>query len=578
MVVAGLVYLGGFVGRGWVAFDEGQLGQSALYVLNGALPHVGYQESYTGGLAFLYAWLFALTGIELLHIRWLLFAGAAWCLTLVYVICRRYLPPLGAALATWVALVWSFPNYLSGLPSWWLLICAVTSLWAIICHGETGRWSFLAMAGLSAGVAFALKQTGAYLIMAVVLAVAFNGTVAHPAMGAWVARLLGCAALVFPMLLVWARLNAAEGLYLVLPIAALAAVMWFHGVRRAAATPTLFRDALAVLVPATLPVIALLAPYAATGTLGSFFDGAFVQPFARVSNASYRMPSVIPALMIGLPVYAVALASRDAAARLHRLVFWPLIVGLAAIVPLDLRPYHAVWQSVRSLTLILPLYFVARVAITRTAHTPQHATIFASLTVLAFTSLNQYPFAVPVYFAYTAPLLIIGAVVCLVSWGVSPRLLAPWGVMLTLVGVVSLNRGFLYALGRAHDPITVDTPLALPRAHLTLLQEHAVGYQAIVGAIQAHIGNGRLVAGPDCPEMFFLTRRFNASGVMYEFMVPQGSPGRAIYEFDAWRNASVIVINHSPDFSPPLAPSLVDRLRLEFSRSTTVLQFEVRWR
>jgi hypothetical protein len=73
MVAASLVYLTRFVSRGWIPHDEGMLGQSAERVLLGQIPHIDYEEPYTGGLSWIYAEIFRVSGIELLHIRWVLF-------------------------------------------------------------------------------------------------------------------------------------------------------------------------------------------------------------------------------------------------------------------------------------------------------------------------------------------------------------------------------------------------------------------------------------------------------------------------------------------------------------------------
>src|SRR5262249_20229490 len=77
MVVALLCYLVPFVSRGWMPHDEGMLGQSADRVLHGDVPHVDYEEPYTGGLTWLYAGVFKIAGVDLLKLRWLLFAVAA---------------------------------------------------------------------------------------------------------------------------------------------------------------------------------------------------------------------------------------------------------------------------------------------------------------------------------------------------------------------------------------------------------------------------------------------------------------------------------------------------------------------
>ena len=130
MVAASLIYLTHFVGRGWLGHDEGMLAQAAERVLLGDVPHVSYEEPYTD--TWIYAATFRVTGIELLHIRWLLFAVAAFAVALLYVLLRRFLKPAGAGLATWIGLAWSFPNYFAGLPSWWLLTWRVASTWAMV--------------------------------------------------------------------------------------------------------------------------------------------------------------------------------------------------------------------------------------------------------------------------------------------------------------------------------------------------------------------------------------------------------------------------------------------------------------
>ena len=62
IVAASLVYLWTFVPRGWVPHDEGMLGQSAEHVMLGHMPHVDYEELYTGGLTLLHAAAFRVLG------------------------------------------------------------------------------------------------------------------------------------------------------------------------------------------------------------------------------------------------------------------------------------------------------------------------------------------------------------------------------------------------------------------------------------------------------------------------------------------------------------------------------------
>src|SRR5205814_1537071 len=130
---------------------------------------------YFGVLSCFDATMFSVAVVELQNLRWALFVGASLAICLVYAITRRYLRPASAGVATWVALVWSFPNYFAGLPSWWLLICALVCLWTWIRHIETRQWRYVIIAGLAAGTAIAIKQTGVYLFVALALAIVFNG-------------------------------------------------------------------------------------------------------------------------------------------------------------------------------------------------------------------------------------------------------------------------------------------------------------------------------------------------------------------------------------------------------------------
>ena len=263
VVVAALAYLVPFVARGWIPHDEGMIGQSADRVLHGALPHVDYEEPYTGGLTYLYAALFKLAGVDLVNLRWLLFAAAAGAMWLTYAVTRRHLPPLAAGLATWVAATWSFPNYFAGLPSWWMLLCALLQLWAMIRAVETDRARYVVLAAAAAGTALAIKQTGAYLVVALVLWAIYDGGVITrhspprervELVSRWVA---GAAALAFAAVMVGARLTDADGLYLFAPAAATAAVLFFPRTRAADTLPagsTLRTATLAVSV-ATVPIL-----------------------------------------------------------------------------------------------------------------------------------------------------------------------------------------------------------------------------------------------------------------------------------------------------------------------------------
>ena len=103
-------------------------------------------------------------------------------------------------------------------------------------------------------------------------------------------------------------------------------------------------------------------------------------------------------------------------------------------------------------------------------------------------------------------------------------------------------------------------------------------YRRVVNAINQHLEGGTLVAGPDCPEVYFLTGQFSPSGSLFDFFVPDKDITRGLDDLSGWTDARVIVLNHRRTFSPPLSTDLVTAVRSQFPKRTLAGPFEVRWR
>ena len=587
MIVAALAYIVPFVPRGWIPHDEGMLGYSAEQVLLGGLPHVDFEEAYTGGLSWLYAAAFKVAGVDLVTIRWLLFAAASWAVCLTYAILRRYFPPTGAALVTWVAVGWSFPNYFAGLPSWWLLLCALIALWAMIRHGESGRIRHIMIAGLAAGVAIAIKQTGVYLVAALVLTLLYDGGRSSAsrrlARLEWMARSAAAVASVaFAASVVFVRMFRAEGPYLFLPVlaCAVALIMPSGGEPRPAGARSPIVLAAVAAAVAGLPVACLLLPYVMQGTLEAFVNGTLVLPWKRLAYASALMPAAT-AIITGLPLAAVVFQPLRFRRVPRRAALTSLLWGAALVLPLwalrDVRGYQLIWQSSRAIAALLPMGIAWRLASGRPADAVQRSALFLTAAILAWMSLNQFPFAAPIYFCYVAPLAVIAGAAA-VSGESSPRspLMLPWMTALLLFAVLSANRGYLATLGAFHSNQRFNTDLKLDKAHLKVDSRDAAVYRFLIWSIQGHLNDGRLIAGPDCPEVYFLTNQVIPSGRLFDFF-SAGAPG-GDEDLESWVTGTVIVVNHSPNFSPALPDALLTSLRREFPYGDSFGRFEIRWR
>jgi dolichyl-phosphate-mannose-protein mannosyltransferase len=602
VVIAALVYLIPFVPRGWVTHDEGMLGQSAERVLHGGIPHIDYEEMYTGGLSWLYAAVFKVTGVDLIHIRWTLFIGACVALWLVYAITRRYLRPIGAALAAWVALVWSFPNYFAGLPSWWLLICALVCLWTWIRYVETLQWRYVAIAGLAAGAAIAIKQTGLYLFVALVLAILFNGgrigafaqfaagldgdgstpgaaapsTPALEQLGRWAAAV---ATVMFAFVILGRRIFGAEGLYLLAPALACAAALVFsQRASRSAGWHSPFGLVAVAAVAAALPLAVVVIPYLVRHQLWELVYGAVVLPQKRLALAKQPMLTVIMSLILAGPllwlVYVEFRTRKMPRSAAMTVLTWTAAVLLPVHALWSMRSYQVIWHFARTAAAILPVAIASQLVAGRISDPGRRAVLFMAAAILAWTSFNQFPFAGPIYFCYSAPLVLIAAVAAInAEPTVRSDAMRPWTVFLLMFGVLSLNRGYLDGLGGEHIPVRLDTPLALPKAHLNVSNEDADMYQAILSRISEHRHGGELVAGPDCPEVYFLAGVTNSSGRLYDFL-----SGNVSDDADAWVKAEVVVVNHAPPFSPAPSQGVLTVLRREFAHGEQHGSFEIRWR
>lgn len=579
VVVLSAVYLLPFVARGWISHDEGMLGQVAVRVLQGQRPHVDFEDPYTGGLAMAYAALFGWFGVELLYIRWLLFAGAVVATAVMFRLFRRSVGPWGAAAAAGLGVLWSFPNYFAGLPSWWLLVASLICGWAMVRYLESAQLRFLCLSGISATLAITVKQTGIFLLVAVAMVAVFSADVLTANRRMNRAVRLGCAGLGAAVAFVVFRRGAslAEIVYLLVPLSACIITLATDFERGPQSRLSLSGVAWATAI-ASLPLIAFVAPYLLDGHLHDFVYGAFVRPQARLAFARLPMGTVelivlgVPIiwLMVSRRVWLVLPASATSAA------LWVTSVGLAIAATRTPAAYHVLWQSTRAAAALLPTYLCWQLRSVK--NEDRRNLMYLSACLLAWMSLNQFPYAAPIYFCYVAPLAVFAATVASRADGSLSPALAPWAAGLALFAVLSLNTGYLDSLGIRHRPYRLWTPLELPMAHVEVSPTAATTFRSVTRLVEEHLGTGDLVAVPDCPEVYFLAARYSRTGRLYDFF--DGSAERRMTALDEerWRQASVFVINHEPAFSPSLSEELLKTIRNEFQHGARVGQFEVRWR
>ena len=582
-----LCYLLPFVRRGWVPHDEGTIAGDAVRLLGDELPHVGFEDPYTGGMTWFYAGLFWLLGTDAVWIRWALLCAAVLTVVVWYRITLRFASPPVAMGVAFTSLLWSFPNYFAGLPSWWNVSFVSVAALAMMQHAENGRRRWLLLAGFWLGVASAFKQTGIYLVAAAILVLfhdeqrSRHQTSALPP-STWVRVATVAMCMAGAMFVIGAHPTLAVIVIVLAPILLVCLYVVADARRsdRASWTPRRWLKVGGVFaVGYCMPLVAVAAPYVISSSLPEFLYGALVLPQQRSSHAALDLPSLW--LSIALVPPLVGVASWAASGRLWSDTWTLLLAWLMPPVILvayrSVIGYQLIWNAYRSGAALATLAAVVWLwKADRRADT--HARpLYILATTTAFIGLYQIPFAAPIYLCYVAPFAILTLFSMLsVSGSAARRVRLPLLAGMALFASLSLNRGYIWNLGLKHSVANFDTELGLARAHLKVSKEDWFQYRRLVELVRVHARGAHIHAFPDCPEVYFLTNTDNPTPANFEFFHPSDvSETRRLWDV---AKVALVVVNHRPRFSPRPSGALLTEVRNTFPHAETAGQFEIRWR
>ena len=589
VVLAG-VLLASDLNQGWVPYDEGALGQAAERVLAGQVPHRDYDDIYTGALAYLHAAFFSVGSHTSATLRMPLFLFALPWVAALYAIARRFVPPIGAALVTVTAVVWSVPNYPASVPSWFNLFCATFGALALLLGLETRRAHWFVFAGVAGGISFLFKLSGIFYLLGggiALIATSFrskpDGVSAGTRSGAaFVAAMLilVLAVLAVPI----TRAGTNEMVRFLLPLGALFAALiwreWKHGgttvLERGRA---LFETLGPFVLGALLPLIVFAAFLLWTGALSETIDGVLVKPFRRMDSAMMHPPppsALINSIGLGL------LLAMSANRRVTTIVAIVAAVVFAAVVYSsggNPRVYAigvlAAWG--------LPFLAAAGAAwllLTRGKDSADRSTGAAVvLTAIACaTLLLEFPFAAPTYLMYTIPLSMVALAAVVGAAGRTPASVQlVVAIFLLVFGLVRVNPGTAESFGWQFIESDETVRMKLPKSGLRVRASDAERYEALIGAVQVLAKDRTLWAGPDAPEVYFLSGVPNRTRTLFDFLDATAGTVPLIERVRA-AQASLVVLNLQPDFSARPDQATVDALRVEFPNARSVPGFLVFWK
>jgi hypothetical protein len=598
--LASSVYLGMNLNKGWVPHDEGTLGESAERVLHGEMPHLDFDDPYTGGLAYVDAAIFKLFGINLFRLRLFLFVCFVAWVPAVYAVAREFLSPWPAAGITLVAIAWSVPNYPAAMPSWFNLFFATFGTLALARYIRKPVIHWLVLAGLCGGFSFLIKSVALYYVAAALLFFVYreqslsrNGTMAPCRTPFFLAFLILCLS-IFTIALIKLVLpigGAPEYLHFVLPGFTIVVVVAARE-RTAALVSSLARFTILLrmgvpfLVSALLPVSVFFLLYWRQGSLAPLAAGLFASPFRRFTDAYQEPPGILfeyPAVLAGL--FIVELARLHDKMRLVLSVFLLLLVSLVLITAPFLS--FSMITALQSGLGIVPV--IALAAIPVLAHGPkagdprsatdQQTALLVMMTVLF--SLIQFPFSAPVYFCYTAPLAALSAAALLSRLRRPPRLALGGAITFyILFALLDLHPAIVRAMNRRYDPRGELVSLPFARAgNLLVFQNAALQYEMLIPLIQAQANRQSILAGPDCPEVYFLSGLRNPTPILFDFLRNADEYKRTMQTtLDRPGFIKVVVINERPEFSGQQLKILHGLVDTRFPESRKIGLFTVYWR
>ena len=118
----------------------------------------------------------------------------------------------------------------------------------------------------------------------------------------------------------------------------------------------------------------------------------------------------------------------------------------------------------------------------------------------------------------------------------------------------------------------------MARGGLRIPAADSAKYTDILRLVTEHRGTGTVYAGPELPEIYFLSGTHSPLREVYRFL-PAGTVDstQMALSFDV-RAANIVLINHAPLFLDPIPPSVLAWLAIRYPESTRIGTIEVRWR
>jgi hypothetical protein len=290
----------------------------------------------------------------------------------------------------------------------------------------------------------------------------------------------------------------------------------------------------------------------------------------------HEYPAVIAALFV------IEVAKLRGQPRRFLSIF--LAVFAALVLFFSRRVDIALTVSLASVLGIIPVLVVAAllVLVARPRDSPscpesnQQIVLFLSMTVLL--SLIQFPYSNVTYLCYVATLVALLTASLIARFERPPRIILVTVVAFYVLFAATVTN--LHFMGDLSDGDFASTPLTLPRAGGILVPNYdATKYMELIPFVQGLAGGNPIFAGPDCPEVYFLSGLKNPTRFFFDYHEQPQEYEKLMHNLlEQSESIKVVVINESPPFSLPQLKLLHQLVSPRFPQSRRIGTFTVYWR
>lgn len=575
-------YLGWHYDEGWIAHDEGLLGHTAELTLAGNTPHVEFQDVYTGLLSHINASSFKLFGINLASLRIPLLIGSTMTAIVWYLIALRMVSPVVAGVVTLTSVAWSFPNYFAALPSWYVLMTASWTTWTLIKFHETSSQRYILLAALFSGLAILFKIVGLYLVAASLFVIWISPAKHLQAESDRQPKtnphliLSVCLAGIFTLivgLLIQKHLSLSTVAYFLIPLGAAMAIVLKSSQRFTLDLKNTVRNCLLFGVTVCVPLFTFALPYILQGNLDNLMDGLLELPKARLDYAAALPPNGVWCLA-SIPILLLTIFEN----KIPRSMILPLTatIALCGACLCMLASTPLVYQSTFvAIQCSLPAIAVGAWYCHRKRELPMPAIIL--VIVSACLGITQYPYSSGIYFCYCAPfvlLTLIGLIGRTTTY--DKPLWLTLIVFLAAFAVARVNYTNPRLIGSRSQHFDNNRSLQTTRAKLKIESSLQQEYNSFLQIIEEQTSiNEAILAGPDCPQFYFLSGRQNPTPQCYDLFRAYQLGGQSELETELKhlieaRDIQLVIHNQNPEFSKPYSPDFISWLESWGERSPSV--------